>query len=46
LVSARTAANRSGIVLVIVNASPNVREVFTITRLDKVFEFEDVRPSG
>lgn len=46
LVRARKAANVSGIALVIVNASPNVREVFRITRLGKLFEFDDLRPNG
>jgi len=41
LVRAQNAASLSGIALVIVNASPTVREVFTITRLGKQFEFED-----
>jgi len=46
MVLARNAASQSGIVLVIVNASPNVREVFTITGLNKLFEYDDGRPNA
>lgn len=39
LVRARKAARVSGVDLVIVNASPNVREVFKITMLGRLFKF-------
>ena len=40
LVRASELASSAGIDLVIVNAPPNVREVFNITRLGRLFEFE------
>ncbi len=40
LVLAHKAAKLAGIDIVIANASPNVREVFKITRLGKLFSFE------
>ncbi len=40
LVEARRLAHASGLRLVIVNASANVREVFKITRLSRIFDME------
>jgi anti-anti-sigma factor len=40
LLRARESANLAGIDIVIDNASPNVREVFNITKLGELFKFE------